>query len=212
MAEVQECRESRGARPVEWLLANVDVGPRWCLVHATHLDEKEIRGIAASGATVAICTTTEANLGDGLFPLPEYLKAGGRFGVGSDSNTSVSPVEELRWLEYGQRLRLRRRNIVVGDAQPSVGALLLRHAVDDGWRVTGFADGASDSLRLDAQAPALASAAADDLADRFVFGGNRNLVDEVTVAGETVVKGGRHHRAEDIAESFRRAMRRLLND
>ena len=104
LGEVQDCINVRGARPVEWLLANAAVDAHWTLVHATHLDAPEVRGIAASGATVAICPTTEANLGDGLFPLRAYLDAGGAWGIGSDSQISVSPIEELRWLEYGQRL------------------------------------------------------------------------------------------------------------
>ncbi|HEY4556465.1 MAG TPA: formimidoylglutamate deiminase, partial [Lysobacter sp.] len=108
-AEVDECVSVRGARPVRWLLDNAPVDARWTLVHATHLDAGEVRDLAASRATVAICPTTEANLGDGLFPLRDYLDAGGRWGIGSDSHVSVSPVEELRWLEYGQRLVTRRR-------------------------------------------------------------------------------------------------------
>src|SRR5690606_20910191 len=109
-AEVDECEQLRGARPVQWLLDHAPVDRRWTLVHATHLDDAELAGIAQSGATVALCPTTEANLGDGLFRLADYIEAGGRWGIGSDSNISVSPVEELRWLEYGQRLSTRRRN------------------------------------------------------------------------------------------------------
>ncbi|HEY4560514.1 MAG TPA: formimidoylglutamate deiminase, partial [Lysobacter sp.] len=119
-AEVDECVELRGTRPVQWLLDHAPVDARWTLVHATHLDAPEIAGIAASRATVAICTTTEANLGDGLFPLRAFMDAGGRFGIGSDSHVSTSPVEELRWLEYGQRLVTRRRNVAVGTST-SVG-------------------------------------------------------------------------------------------
>src|SRR5690606_12183655 len=100
VGEVQDCLALRGARPVAWLLGNAEVDARWTLVHATHLDDTEVQGLAHSGATVALCPTTEANLGDGLFPLRAYLEAGGAFGIGSDSQISVSPVEELRWLEY----------------------------------------------------------------------------------------------------------------
>src|SRR3546814_978278 len=113
IGEVQDCLAIRGARPVEWLLANAAVDARWTLVHATHLTPEETRGIADSGATVAICPTTEANLGDGLFPLRAYLDAGGAWGIGSDSPISVSPVEDLRWLESGQRLVTHPRNIAV---------------------------------------------------------------------------------------------------
>jgi formimidoylglutamate deiminase len=213
VGEVHDCEALRGARPVEWLLANADVGPDWTLVHATHLVDAEVQGIAASGATVAICPTTEANLGDGLFPLRDYLAAGGHWGIGSDSHVSVSPVEELRWLEYGQRLALRRRNIAVAADETSTGALLYRQALAGGLRACGQpAAAADDVVTLDADAPALACATAEDLHDRVVFGGNRPLVDEVRVAGRVVVAGGRHRDADAIARRYRDALRTLLSD
>jgi len=132
IGEVQDCISIRGAPPVEWLLANAKVDAHWTLVHATHLTDAEVQGIADSGATVAICPTTEANLGDGLFPLRAYLDAGGAWGIGSDSQISVSPVEELRWLEYGQRLQHKQRNIAVDYGETSTGALLFNHAVKEG--------------------------------------------------------------------------------
>src|SRR5690606_13984830 len=138
LGEVQDCLAIRGARPVEWLLANAAVDARWTLVHATHLESAEVRGIAASGATVAICPPTEANLGDGLFPLHAYLDAGGAFGIGSDSHISVSPVEELRWLEYGQRLATRHRNLAVRADSPSVGGTLLEAVDPSRANATGF--------------------------------------------------------------------------
>ena len=137
LGEVQDSLAIRGARPVEWLLANAEVDARWTLVHATHLEPAEVQGIARRGATVAICPTTEANLGDGLFPLRAFLDAGGQWGIGSDSHVSVSPVEELRWLEYGQRLTTRRRNIAVAPGQPSTGTLLYTQALAGGLRACG---------------------------------------------------------------------------
>ena len=110
--EVRDCLEWSGLRPVEWLLAKREVGPRWCAVHATHMTETETRRLAASGAVAGLCPTTEANLGDGIFPAAAYLADGGVIGIGSDSHISVSPIEELRWLEYGQRLFSRRRNLL----------------------------------------------------------------------------------------------------
>jgi len=211
IGEVQDCLAIRGARPVEWLLANADVDARWTLVHATHLDAAEVKGIAASGATVAICPTTEANLGDGLFPLRDYLQASGHWGIGSDSHVSVSPLEELRWLEYGQRLVTRRRNIAVSDTQPSTGELLYGQALAGGLRSTGQAQAASgDFLVLDHDAPALAGATVDDLLDRFVFAGNRNLVSETHVHGERLVSEGRHRDREPVARAYGQAMRTLL--
>ena len=212
IGEVQDCLALRGARPVEWLLANADVNPRWTLVHATHLDAAEVQGIARSGATVAICPTTEANLGDGLFPLRAYLDAGGHWGIGSDSHVSVSPVEELRWLEYGQRLATRRRNIAVADDQPSTGALLYGQALQGGLRACGQGErAAADFIVLDDQAPALAGATRDDLLDRFVFAGNRGLVAETHVAGRRWVAGGRHRDRDAVARRYGETLRELLS-
>lgn len=211
VGEVHDCEALRGARPVEWLLANANVDARWTLVHATHLVPAEVQGIAASGATVAICPTTEANLGDGLFPLRDYLAAGGHWGVGSDSHVSVSPVEELRWLEYGQRLVTRHRNIAVSPDVPSTGELLYSQALEGGLRACFQGDAAADDwLQLDGAAAALAGAREADLMDRFLFAGNRPLVRETWVAGQRVVAGGRHRDAEAIAARYRRALATLL--
>ena len=208
LAEVDECIAVRGARPVQWLLDNAAVDPRWTLVHATHLDAAEVQGIAASGATVAICPTTEANLGDGLFPLRTYLDAGGHWGIGSDSHASVSPVEELRWLEYGQRLVTRQRNIAVAAATPSVGETLLRGALDSTARSTGFTT--QDRIVLDANAPILAGAHTGDVVDRWIFSGNRPLVRDVDVAGVRVVEDGLHRYHDAIQARYRTAIKSLL--
>ena len=208
MAEVEECITLRGARPVQWLLDNATVDARWTLVHATHLDDAEVQGIARSGATVAICTTTEGNLGDGLFTLRAYLYAGGRWGVGSDSHISVSPVEELRWLEYGQRLVTRRRNIASSMRSPSVGTTLFAGVQASAADSTGF--DARDRIVLDADAPVLAGASEGDLIDRWIFSGNANVVRDVEVAGVRVVEDGRHRDREAIAARYREAMKALL--
>jgi formimidoylglutamate deiminase len=213
VAEVEECLALRGARPVQWLLDNAAVDARWTLVHATHLDAAELQAIAHSKAVVALCPTTEANLGDGLFPLRDFMAAGGRFGIGSDSNVSVSPVEELRWLEYGQRLSLRERNIAARPGMPSVGESLFVQAVAGGRQSAALdGDDEGDELILDPDALPLTGAAVTDLHDRFVFAGNRSMVREVRVGGEVVVRDGRHPRAETIAERYRRTLRGLLAD
>jgi formiminoglutamate deiminase len=118
--EVADCLAWSGARPVDWLLDHVAVDERWCLVHATHTTPGELQRIAASGAVVGLCPVTEANLGDGIFNAPEFLAAGGHFGVGSDSNVSICAADELRMLEYSQRLAFRRRN-VIAEAATSTG-------------------------------------------------------------------------------------------
>ena len=208
IAEVEECVHQRGARPVQWLLDHAPVDRRWTLVHATHLDASEIAGIAASRATVAICTTTEANLGDGLFPLRAFMDAGGRFGIGSDSHVSTSPVEELRWLEYGQRLVTRRRNVAVG-ASTSVGESLLSQVLDSAADASAQAT-RDDRVVVDAQAPVLAGATQDESVDRWLFSGHRPVVREVDVAGRGVVRDGAHVAREAIAARYAAAMRRLL--
>ncbi len=214
IGEVQDCIVQRGARPVEWLFANADIDARWTLVHATHLTDAEVNGIARSGATAAICPTTEANLGDGLFPLRAYLDAGGAWGIGSDSQISVSPVEELRWLEYGQRLATRHRNIAVRADSPSVGETLLRGTLASGSSATGFAigpDNLADWLTLDSDAPQFAGMTAADVIDRWIFSGNRNLVRDVHVNGVQVVAEGRHRNRDAVATRFCEAMQSLLS-
>lgn len=206
--EVEECVAVRGARPVRWLLDHADVDARWTLVHATHLDADEVRDLAKSGATAAICTTTEGNLGDGLFPFRDYLDHGGRWGIGSDSHISTSPVEELRWLEYGQRLQRQRRNIAITPESPSVGETLLAGVAASAVQSTGFTQ--QDRVVLDANAPILAGATAADVADRWVFSGNRPLVRSIEVAGREVVSEGRHMAREAIEARYRQVMARLL--
>ena len=209
VGEVQDCLAVRDLRPVEWLLRNADVDARWTLVHATHLNDWEVAGIARSGATVAICPTTEANLGDGLFRLRDFLDAGGAWGIGSDSHISVSPVEELRWLEYGQRLATRHRNIAATADSPSVGTTLLAGALASATRATGF-DAPGDALVLDSAAPILAGAQADDVVDRWIFSGNRHVIREVHVAGDRLVADGVHRDRAAISERYTATMRKLL--
>ncbi|TWT17859.1 formimidoylglutamate deiminase [Luteimonas marina] len=210
VGEVQDCLAVHDLRPVEWLLRNAQVDARWTLVHATHLNDPEVAGIAKSGATVAICPTTEANLGDGLFRLREHLDAGGAWGIGSDSHISVSPVEELRWLEYGQRLATRHRNIAVSPASPSVGATLLAGVLASAAQSTGFTD-IDDAVVLDGDAPLLAGATEEDVADRWIFSGNRPAVREVRVGGRRVVTEGVHPAREAVAQRYAAVLRdRLL--
>lgn len=212
LGEVQDSLALRNARPVEWLLANAPVDERWTLVHATHLTEDETVALAASGAVAGLCPTTEANLGDGLFPLKAYLDAGGVLGIGSDSHISVSPVEELRWLEYGQRLITRHRNIAVSDSSGSVGETLWGDALFGGARAAGLALGAleagarADLIVLDEDAPQLAGRGREHLLDSWLFSGNRNLVKDVMVNGRWCVRDGRHPAREVIAARYAKAI------
>lgn len=209
-AEVDECLALRGMRPVSWLLDHAAVDERWTLVHATHLSAPEVHGVAGSGATVCLCPTTEANLGDGLFPLPEYLAANGAFSIGSDSHISVSPIEELRWLEYGQRLVHQRRCIAVGVEDKSVGRFLHGRALEGGRRSAGTRIAANAStVTLDAAHPLLAARREDEWLDTWIFSGNAPLVRNVSVRGRTLVREGRHVDEERIAARYVDTVQRL---
>lgn len=214
--EVASCLAATGKRPVEWLLENAAVDARWSLVHATHMSEAETVALAQTGAVAVLCPTTEANLGDGLFNLPAYLAAGGRFAIGSDSHVSISPPEELRWLEYGQRLVLQRRNVAASPGDPHTGARLWRLAADGGAQAAGVALGRiaagcrADLLVLDADAPHLAGLSGETLLDAFVFAGQPNPVRHVMVGGRWRVRDGRHAGEETAADRYRQTMRRLL--
>ena len=214
--EVEDCIAWCGRRPVEWLLDTVEVDQRWCLIHATHLSDSEVRGIAQSGAVVGLCPTTEANLGDGVFLLPDYVAAGGRWGVGSDSNVSVSPVEELRWLEYGQRLIHRRRNVFSSDDGSNLGGALWRAAAVAGAQALGQPVGTltvgrrADLLILDDASVNLTGRSGDDRLSAMIFAGNQNCVRDVYVAGRQVVYRGRHAGEETAKKAFATVMQKLL--
>ena len=214
-AEVEQSLSNVGRRPVEYLLEQVEIDARWCLVHATHLSDAEITALARSGAVAGLCPTTEANLGDGLFPLAPFIAAGGRFGIGSDSHVSQSPVEELRWLEYGQRLQHQRRNVSATRNARNVGDYLWQGALQGGAQAAGRRVGALDAgkradlIVLDGQHPNLDGVQDDEVLGRLVFCGNDNLVRDVLCGGHWVVQGGRHMAQEAIAQRYRHAVREL---
>ena len=209
IGEVQDCLSLRGARPVQWLFDHADVNERWCLVHATHLDESEMRKLAKSGAVAGLCPTTEANLGDGLFPLSAFLDANGVLGIGSDSHISVSPVEELRWLEYGQRLVTRHRNIAARAPGASVGNVLWKAALRGGRQAAGMPDAARDFIVLDEASPLLAARDEHSVLDTLLFAGNTPLVRDVMAAGEWVVRDFRHRDEDRIAARYREVVEAL---
>ncbi len=215
--EVEECLAWSGRRPVEWLLSNAEVDGRWCLIHATHLTADEVEGIAERGAVAGLCPTTEGNLGDGFFPLRQFLDRGGRIGVGSDSHVSVSPVEELRWLEYGQRLVSGQRN-VAGGAGLSTGAALYSAAAAGGASAAGRPVGSiaakkrADVVVLDSASPIFAGSGPARVLDAYLFSGNLNPVRDVMVGGRWVVRDGHcaHIDEEHVANSYRDALKRLV--
>lgn len=216
VAEVEACLRWSGQRPVQWLLEHVDVDGRWCLVHATHVLAEEIAGIAASGAVVGLCPITEANLGDGVFPVREFLRAGGRFGIGSDSNVLIDAAEELRLLEYGQRLRLRGRNVLAPPGGGSTGRFLFEQAVSGGSQALGAAHGlevggSADFVELRSGHPALQGGAGDAWLDSWLFAARNGAVESVWRRGGRLVEDGRHFRRDEIVQRYGPALRRVLD-
>ncbi|MEM7311999.1 MAG: formimidoylglutamate deiminase [Planctomycetota bacterium] len=187
LKEVADCRSTHGARPVEFLLNEAPVDEHWCLIHATHLNPEEVTGIANSKAIVGLCPTTEANLGDGIFPAEEFLDTGGRISIGSDSHVCTNPRSELRLLEYGQRLTKHRR-AVLGTDTMSVGRRLYEAAANDGAAALGIAGGnlavgqRAEFVILDSNHPAIAHAEEDRCLDRYIFCDSGNPVKRTIVA------------------------------
>lgn len=212
--EVNDSIAWSGERPVAWLMNRFEVDKRWCLIHATHLDDDEIRRLAASGAVAGLCPTTEANLGDGIFPAVEYIAQGGRWGIGSDSHVSLSTQEELRWLEYGQLLRDRRRNRITTPDQASVGDLLWQQAAQGGAQACGIRSGEiavgqrADWLVLkdDAWLDGIDDNA---LLNRWLFAGQRDQIRDVYVAGKAVIQNGCHAAEEACTRRFKQTMAAL---
>lgn len=209
--EIEDSLAFSGARPVEWLLENATVDDRWCLIHSTHMTEAETRRMAKSGAVAGLCPITEANLGDGIFPAPDFIAQGGHYGVGSDSNILISVPEELRMLEYSQRLSLRARN-VIADAGRSTGEKLFRQALEGGSRALAsrheIEEGRSaDFIALDVSAvPYLP---ASQILDQWIFASGVQI-DSVWVRGKKLVQSGQHLQRREISERFNKVMAELV--
>lgn len=206
--EVADCLAWSGLRPVEWLLANAPVDARWCLVHATHLSDAERAALASGGAVAGLCPTTEANLGDGVFPAADYIAAGGSWGIGSDSHVSVDAAEELRWLEYTQRLAQKRRNVLVGDTRRQVADHLWLGAVAGGAQASGrairglTAGQQADFVVLDGSGPLAGLAPAQALASQVFANQGRSVVRDVFVGGTRRIRDGEHALQRVACEQF----------
>jgi formimidoylglutamate deiminase len=213
VAEVTEVQSAWGARPVDWAVANLPLGPRWCMIHATQMTPAETTALARTGAVAGLCPITEANLGDGIFDAPGWMAARGAFGVGTDSNVRIALAEELRLLEYSQRLNLKARAVLADHR--STGRLLWEEAAKGGAQAAGRAAGRievgrwADLVALDTEDLRLEGLAGDQLLDAFVFAGSDGLVTDLWSAGRHVVREGRHIARDSVANRFRATMRRL---
>lgn len=215
LKEVADCVSWSGLRPVEWLMSNMPVDEKWCLVHATHMTGAETEAAAKSGAAAGLCPVTEANLGDGIFDGVNFESYGGRFGIGTDSNVAIGAAAELRQLEYSQRLSLRSRNVLAKPMQSTgaaiFGAALFGGSAALGQTQFGLSAGASaDFVTLHATHAALAGHRNDSFFDAMIFGNSTNLIDTVWTRGKKRVGNGRHVDAGRIGARYAETMRRLL--
>jgi formiminoglutamate deiminase len=214
--EVEDCIAWSGRRPVEWLLEHAPIDQRWCLIHATHMTTTETAALAGSGAVAGLCPVTEASLGDGIFPAREFVIAGGRFGVGTDSNVLVGVADELRQLEYGQRLKHRERNVLSGGPGVSTGRALFDAALTGGAQAlaqptVGLQAGArADIVALDVTHPSLAGRHGDAVLEGWIFAAGADAVDCVWASGDKVVEGGHHRLRRKARDTFNAAVRRLV--
>jgi formimidoylglutamate deiminase len=205
--EVSEVAEAFGARPVEWLLENHAVNTKWCLIHATHMTQAETIGLAKTGAVVGLCPITESNLGDGIFEGPTFITAHGKLGIGSDSNINISLTEELRTLEYSQRLRDQQRNVMIqGDG--SVGEALYLGAASSGAQALDRQAGSiapgklADLIAINSCHPNLCALRANQLIDGLVFAAKDNVITDVWSAGRHQVRNGTHVAENTIQASY----------
>lgn len=217
--EVTDCLAARGARPVDWLLDHAPVDALWCLVHATHMTEAETLRMAASGCIAGLCPTTEANLADGLFPLGRYLGAGGRIAIGSDSNVRIDAFEELRLLDYGQRLLTGRRGLAADghDRGLGVGTRLWRAAHAGGKAALGYASRGlgvgeyCDVLLINTDHPSLYGRTEDDMLNSLIYAVGPETIDAVFVAGQLVIERSFHPNGAMIDLRYQATMRKLLD-
>jgi len=217
LQEVNDCVSYYGKRPVEWLLENFKLEDNWCLIHATHLSEQEISDLAASDSVVGICPLTEANLGDGIFPTESFTSKGGNFAIGSDSHISINVAEELRSLEYSQRLTSFQRAVLVDENCPSVGQYLYTKAARDGAKSINQKVGQitvekrADLLVLDNQHPSLLCKKESQILDAAIFACNQLPVKDVYVAGKPIIKAGQHLLQDSSFENYKSVLARLNN-
>jgi formimidoylglutamate deiminase len=213
--EVQDSLAWSGKRPVDWLLDHAGLDERWCLIHATHLSDVETDALAATGAVAGLCPITEANLGDGIFPALRFLEAGGRIATGTDSNILIDPAQELRALEYSQRLTLQARNVLASDTHLSVARRLFAETLAGGAQAMGIAPGlavghAADFVTLNPAHPSLHGRKGDQLLDSWIFATRGSCVDTVWKRGRKLVSGGQHIDRAGVTARYLNAVDRII--
>ena len=215
LREVDDCIEVLGARPVEWFLDNVDVSDRFNLVHATHVNEGEVKTLAVRGANVVLCPSTEGNLGDGIFPLRDFQDAGGRWSIGTDSHVGLNPFEELRLLDYGQRLTTHRRDIFTGESDSSAENAI-RSAARAGWNATGedsedyFEVGKPlNACVIRDDHPLVSTVSGKELLDRVTYASDPSIIRCTIANGRRLSERGGHVRYEAIARQYLDSVRRI---
>ena len=213
--EVADCARAHGATPFEWISDAVPVDRAWCFIHSTHITPSDREAIAARGAVLGLCPTTEASLGDGIFDFPAWRSVAGRWAIGGDSHVSVSPFEELKQLELSQRLQLRVRNVSASPENPDVAANLWHEAAAGGAQAVGHPAGAleagrrADLVVLDGNAAEFEAATAAQALAIATFAPAANRVRDVYVGGRKVVDQGRHAREEPARNAYRASLARL---
>jgi formimidoylglutamate deiminase len=213
--EVRDSLDFFGKRPVEWLLDHANLDERWCVIHATHMTDAETDALAQSGAVAGLCPITEANLGDGIFPADRFLTAGGRIGTGTDSNVLIDAAQELRGLEYSQRLAQGARNVLASEVHSSVARRLFVATLSGGGQAMGIAPGlavgcSADFVTLDATHPALHARVGDQLLDGWIFAARNSCIDTVWKRGRMLVSGGQHRDRIAVTSRYLRVVDRIM--
>ena len=212
--EIEDCLAYTKQRPVEWLLNNLPVDERFHLVHATHLSNDEIKGLAEAKADVVLCPSTEGNLGDGIFKMKEYVKQGGKWCIGTDSHIGINPLEEFRMIDYRQRLISNQRNTFEGDA----AAYMVQTEIVNGRMAMGLDDTtpfeigqAFNAVVYNTTSPLLSNTSQEKLMASIVYAADSAMVLGTIMQGKWIVKENKHTRGEAIQNAFTKAMRSIKN-
>jgi len=213
LKEIGDAVSYLGKRPVQWLLDNADINHNYHLVHATHLDNSEGQGIARSSAHVVLCPTTEGNLGDGIFPLVEFQKLGGKWSIGTDSHVGLNPLEELRLLDYGQRLTTHHRNTFTNQTEGDSAVYAIKQSLISGRAAMGNKESSYfkvgeplDAVVYDASSPLIAASTLENVLPTILYSSDSTHCKGTIVDGDWIVKDNQHKTKEQITSSFLRAL------